>query len=77
MTPNIHNIRSKDILNYMLKNWFEVCNQKWSHVQLKNWNFKITIPNHWNKTLNIKTVLSIFRQSWIDKKYFLENRKPE
>jgi predicted RNA binding protein YcfA (HicA-like mRNA interferase family) len=72
MTPNIHNVKSKDILKFMLQNWFKISHQKWSHIQLKKWIFKITIPNHWSKTLNIKTTLSIFRQSWIDKNDFLE-----
>ena len=37
MSPNIHNIKSKDILDFLLKNWFEKSNQKGSHVQLKKW----------------------------------------
>jgi len=72
MSPNIHNIKSKDILKFMLKNWFEIHNQKGSHIQLKKSNIKITIPNHWNKILNIKTILSIFRQSWINKGEYLK-----
>jgi len=72
MSPNIHNIKSKDILKFMLSNWFHINHQKWSHIQLKKWNLRITIPNHWNKILNIKTVLSIFKQSWIDKDEFLK-----
>ena len=35
-------------------------------------SLKLTIPNHWNNVLNIKTVLSIFKQSWIDKRDYLE-----
>ena len=50
MSPNIHNIKSKDILKFMLQNWFNISHQKWSHIQLKNENIKITIPNHPNKT---------------------------
>ena len=72
MSPNIHNIKSKDILKFMLSKWFHINHQKWSHVQLRKWNLRITIPNHWNKILNIKTVLSIFKQSWIDKNEFLK-----
>lgn len=71
MNPNIHNIKSKDILKYLLNNWFIVSNQKWSHIQLKKGTFKVTIPNHWDKSLNIKTVISIFKQSNIDKLDFL------
>ena len=69
--PNIHNIKSSDILKFLLKNWFEISHQKWSHVQLKNWTFKVTVPNHWNKILNIKTIVSILKQSNIDKNNFL------
>lgn len=72
MNPNIFNIKSKDILNFLLKNWFEISHQKWSHIQLRKWTHKVTIPNHSNKTLNIKTIISIFKQSWIDKNDFLE-----
>jgi len=72
MSPNIHNVKSKDILSFLLNNWFKIHHQKWSHVQLTDWTLKVTIPNHWNKILNIKTVLSIFRQSWIDKNCFLD-----
>jgi predicted RNA binding protein YcfA (HicA-like mRNA interferase family) len=73
--PNIHNITSKDILKFMLENWFEISNQKGSHIQLKKEKLKITIPNHSNKSLNIKTVISIFRQSSIDKNIYLNNIK--
>jgi len=72
MSPNIHNITAKDILKFLLNNWFEVSNQKWSHIQLKKWTLKVTIPNHVWKTLNIKTIISIFKQSWIDKNIFLD-----
>ncbi len=40
MNPNIFNIKSKDILRFLLNNWFEISNQKWSHIQLKKMNFK-------------------------------------
>lgn len=73
--PKIHNIKSSEILKFMLKNWFEIHNQKWSHIQLKKWNKKITIPNHSNKILNIKTILSIFKQSGIDKDDYLNPKK--
>lgn len=71
--PNIYNIKSKDILKFMLSNWFVIHHQRWSHIQLLNWNIKITIPNHWNKVLNIKTIISIFRQSGIDKEVYLSS----
>jgi predicted RNA binding protein YcfA (HicA-like mRNA interferase family) len=70
--PNIHNIKSIDILKYLLNNWFEKHHQKWSHVQLRKDDLKVTIPNHWNKILNIKTILSILRQSGMDKNNFLK-----
>ena len=70
MSPNIHNTNAKDVLKFMLKQWFTISHQKGSHVQLKKWSLRITIPHHGNKTLNIKTLLSIFRQSWIDKDDF-------
>lgn len=75
MNPNIYNIKSKDILKFLLSSWFEVSHQKWSHIQLKNWTLKVTVPNHSNKTLNIKTIISIFRQSWIDKNLFLNKNE--
>lgn len=71
MNPNIYNIKSKDILKFLLNNWFEISHQKWSHIQLKKWTLKVTIPNHPNKSLNIKTIISIFKQSWTDKNSFL------
>jgi predicted RNA binding protein YcfA (HicA-like mRNA interferase family) len=72
MNPNIFNIKSKDIIRFLLNNWFEISHQKWSHVQLKNWTLKVTVPDHPNKSLNIKTIISIFKQSWIDKSKFLD-----
>lgn len=72
MNPNIHNIKAKDILKFLLKNWFEISHQKWSHIQLKKWTFKVTIPNHSDKSLNIKTIISIFKQAQIDKNNFLK-----
>ena len=75
MSPNIHNVKSRDILKFMICNWFEINYQKWSHIQLRKKSLRITIPNHWNKILNIKTVLSIFKQSWIDKEDFLNKKK--
>lgn len=72
MNPNIHNIKSKDILKFLLKNWFEISHQKWSHIQLKKWTFKVTIPNHSDKSLNIKTIISILKQAQIDKDNFLK-----
>jgi len=75
MFPNVHNIKSKDILKFMLSNWFTINHQKWSHVQLKKGGLRVTIPNHWNKILNIKTALSIFKQSWIDKDDFLKKNQ--
>lgn len=71
MNPNIHNIKSKEIIKYLLNNWFLISHQKWSHIQLKKWTFKVTIPNHWDKSLNIKTIISIFKQANIDKLDFL------
>jgi predicted RNA binding protein YcfA (HicA-like mRNA interferase family) len=72
MNPNIYNIKSNEILKFLLSNWFEISHQKWSHIQLKNWKLKVTIPNHPEKSLNIKTIISIFKQSWIDKDDFLK-----
>lgn len=72
MNPNIHNIKAKDILKFLLKNWFEISHQKWSHIQLKKWSFKVTIPNHSDKSLNIKTIISILKQAQIDKDNFLK-----
>ena len=69
--PNIHNISSKEIISFLIKNWFEIHHQKWSHIQLKKWTLKVTIPNHQTKILNIKTILSIFKQSWISKDEYL------
>jgi len=73
--PNIHNIKSWDILRFLLKNWFKVSHQRWSHIQLICWTLKVTIPNHWNKILNIKTIISILRQSNIDRNIFLNSKK--
>ena len=68
--PNINNLNSKQVLNFLLKNWFEIHHQKWSHIQLKKWSLRVTIPNHWNKILNIRTVYSILRQSWFIREDF-------
>ncbi|MDD4151194.1 MAG: type II toxin-antitoxin system HicA family toxin [Candidatus Gracilibacteria bacterium] len=72
MNPNIHNIKSKDILKFLLKNGFEISHQKGSHIQLKKGTFKVTIPNHSDKSLNIKTIISILKQAQIDKDNFLK-----
>ena len=50
--PNIHNINSKDIIKFLLKEWFK--------------------KHHQTKILNIKTILSIFKQSWINKDNYLK-----
>lgn len=73
--PKLQNITSTELLKYFFKNWFEMHNQRWSHIQLKKWSKKITIPHHPKKTLNIKTVLSIFKQSGLDKENFLNPNK--
>ena len=71
--PNIHNIKSSDILKFLINSWFIISNKRWSHVQLKKWTLKVTVPNHWSKILNIKTVMNIFKQSWIDKNKYLNS----
>ncbi|MCH2188266.1 type II toxin-antitoxin system HicA family toxin [Candidatus Gracilibacteria bacterium] len=72
MSPNIHNITSKQVLKYMLAEGFEISHQKGSHVQLKKGSTRITIPDHGNKILNIKTILSILKQAGVDKNDFLK-----
>lgn len=69
--PNIHNISCNHVLNFLLKNWFTIFHRKWSHVQLKKWNLRVTVPDHWSRELNIKTALSIVKQSWLPKSEFL------
>ena len=71
--PSIHNIASKIILKFLAKEGFEVNHQKGSHVQLRKDNLLVTVPDHGNKILKVKTTLSILKQAQIDKKYFLEN----
>ncbi len=69
--PSINNITSKQVLDFLLNNDFEINHQKWSHIQLRKGQLRVTIPNHWNKTLNINTITSILKQSWFWKQEFL------
>ena len=66
--PNIHNITCDDVLSILFMKWFKISHQKWSHIQLKKDDLRVTVPNHWSKTLNIRTVFSILKQSWLSKK---------
>ncbi len=70
---NIKNVTSKQVIKIMKKLWFIEFHKKWSHIQMKKWFYRITIPDHWNKTLNIKTLYSIIKQSNLTIDEFLEN----
>jgi len=65
--PNLKNLTAKQIVNFLKKIWFEITHQEWSHVQMKRWFLRVTIPQHSKKALNIKTVYSIIRQANITK----------
>ncbi len=71
--PSIHNISSKQILKFLKKQGFLISHRKGSHVQLRHEDFFVTVPDHGQKILKVKTVLSILKQSGITKVYFLDN----
>ena len=72
---NMKQYKSKFVINFLLKNWFIILRQKWSHVFLYNKsNDKFTIVPFHNKDLKIWTLLSILKQSWFTKQD-LENFK--
>lgn len=71
--PSIHNISSKQLLDFLLKQGFFIHHQKGSHIQLRKENFFITVPFHGKKTLAVKTTLSILKQGGFSKDFFLKN----
>lgn len=71
--PSIHNISSKQMLDFLLKQDFVIHHQKGSHIQLRKAAFFITLPYHGKKVLKVKTTLSILKQAGIEKEFFLQN----
>lgn len=71
MSPSIHNISSREVIQILLKKWFTVSHQKGSHVQFKKWSLRVTVPDHGKKVLNIRTTMSIIRQSGLSKEDFV------
>ena len=60
--------KSKFIINFLLKNWFIILRQKWSHVFIYNEDTeKSTIVPFHNKDLKIWTLLSILKQTGFTK----------
>lgn len=61
--------KSKEIIKFLLQNWFIIIRQKWSHIFMYNeitWSSTI-VPFH-NKDLKVWTLLSILKQSGLTKK---------
>lgn len=72
MSPKLKNLTSAYVLKFLLGQGFEVSHRKGSHVQLKNGELRVTVPDHGHKALNIRTVMSILRQSQVDRDDFLK-----
>jgi len=65
---NMKQYKAKFIISFLLKNWFVILRQKWSHIFMYNENIeKSTIVPFHNKDLKTGTLLSILKQSWLTK----------
>ena len=59
-----------DIKKKLLKLWFQVVRQKWSHVLFKKGNIVFPVPNHWWKDISLWVEKTILKILWISKKDF-------
>ena len=43
----------REIKKRLLKLWFVVVRQNWSHVLFHKWNLTFPVPNHWWKDISV------------------------
>lgn len=72
-------VSGKEIMNALLKNGFEVCRQKGSHINLlrkaPEKNYHVTIPLHSNQDINPFVFKSIARQAGLSTEELAEMLK--
>jgi len=62
----------KEIEKKLLKLWFKVVRQKWSHVIFSNWVKIFPVPKHWWKEISTGVENKIIKILWISKDEFKE-----
>ena len=59
-----------DVEKRLLKLWYEIVRQNWSHVIFSNWNITIPVPKHSNKDISIWVENKIIKNLWVNKNDF-------
>ena len=59
-----------DVKKKLIKLWFKIVRQKWSHVLFKKDNIVFPVPNHGWKDISPWVEKSILKILWLSKKEF-------
>jgi len=60
----------KEIEKRLLKLWFKIVRQKWSHVLFTKWWLTFPVPNHWWKDISNWVENKITKLVWETKESF-------
>jgi len=60
----------REIEKKLLKLWFKIVRQNWSHVIFNNWSLTFPVPNHWWKDISLWVENKIIKLLWETKESF-------
>ena len=60
----------REIEKRLLKLWYTIVRQNWSHVIFSNWLRTLTVPSHWWKDISLWVENKIIKILWLTKDLF-------
>ena len=54
----------KEVEKRLLKLWFKIIRQNWSHVLFSKWNLTFPVPHHWGKDISPWVESKIIKLTW-------------
>jgi predicted RNA binding protein YcfA (HicA-like mRNA interferase family) len=60
----------REVEKRLLKLWYLIVRQNWSHVIFSNWINVLPVPNHWWKDLSPWVESKIIKNLWLTKVEF-------
>ncbi len=60
----------KDIEKRLIKLWYKIVRQNWSHVIFSNWLKTLPVPKHWSKDISPWVENKIIKILWLTKQNF-------
>lgn len=60
----------QEIKKRLIRIWYKIVRQKWSHVVFSNWEKTLPVPNHWWKDISPWVEKKIIEITWFSKEQF-------